>query len=45
MVLARFCDPAIGGILVDGDKLQKIGDALGTFTMLNGLLELSRLIL
>ena len=40
---ASVCDPAIGGTLVGGDKwplkLQNIGDALQTFTVLNGLHE------
>ena len=43
---ASICDPAIGGSLVGGDKyplkLQKFGDALWKFTMLN---ELSNLML
>ena len=48
-VIANNCDSAIGGSLVGGDKqplkLQKFGDALQTFTMLNGIPESSRLML
>ena len=47
--LASICEPAIGGSLVGGDKkplkLKIFGEALWTFTMLNGLPELSRLML
>ena len=43
------CDPAIEGSLVGVDKqplkVQKFGEALRTFTLLNGLPEWSRLIL
>ena len=46
IALASNCDPAIGGSLVGGDKqplkLQKFGDALQTFTLLNGVPESSR---
>ena len=35
IVRVSVCDPAIGGIL----KLQKFGDALQMFTLLNGLPE------
>ena len=49
IALASICDPAIGGSLVGGDKLplklQKFGDTLWTFTLLNGLPESSRLAL
>ena len=49
IALARVCDPAIGGSHVGGDKLplklQKFGDALRKFTMLNGIPESSRLML
>ena len=43
IALASACDHAIGGSLVGGDKqqlkLQKFGDGLQMFTMLNELLE------
>ena len=44
IALASNCDPAIGG---DKQplKLQNFGDALRTFTMLNGIPESSRLML
>ena len=49
IALASNCEPAIGGSLVGGgkkpNKLQKFGDALRTFTMLNGIPESSRLML
>ena len=42
IALASVCDPSIEGSLVGGDKkplkVQKFGDALRTFTMLNGFL-------
>ena len=47
--LASICELAFGGSLVGSDKyplkLQKFGDALWMFTMLNGLLEFSKLML
>ena len=47
--LASICDTAIGRSLVGGEKeplkLQKFGDALPTFTLLNGLPESSTLTL
>ena len=48
MALASNCDPTIGGSLESDKqplKLQKFGDALGLFTMLDGLRESSRLML
>ena len=47
IALASICDHAIGGSIVGGDiktfKLQKFGDTLRMFTLLNGLSESSRL--
>ena len=44
ITLVSACDPEIGVSLVDQWplKLQKFGDALQIFTILNGLPELSR---
>ena len=49
IALTSNYDPEIGDSLVGGDKqslkLQKCGDALRTFTMLNGIPESPRCVL